>query len=154
MEVALTVRDLDFADLPDLDWSGGPEHLNAVAAALQDSLTGGVAMLGVALPNGRLIAKGGVDLRKHAGRGELWMLAVHEAWQSLGVGTLLIGALEDRVRQHGLGVARLGVEHDNPRAAALYRRLGYRAVGSELDGWPVAGGRTYITVCTILERSL
>ena len=35
----------------------------------------------------------------------------------------------------------------------LYRRLGYREVGSTLDVWPVAGGKTYVTVCTILERT-
>ena len=36
----------------------------------------------------------------------------------------------------------------------LYRRLGYREVGSTLDAWPVAGGKTYVTVCTIMERPL
>jgi ribosomal protein S18 acetylase RimI-like enzyme len=46
------------------------------------------------------------------------------------------------------------VEHDNPRARALYERIGYTEAGAALDSWPVAGGRTYVTACTIMERRL
>jgi len=46
------------------------------------------------------------------------------------------------------------VEHDNPRAAALYWRLGYRETGTVLDSWPVAGGRTYVTICTVMTKPL
>jgi ribosomal protein S18 acetylase RimI-like enzyme len=153
MQLALTVRDLGPEDLTDLEWSGGSEHLNAVAEALMATYTGDVVLLAVALDNGRLIGCGGADLRRHADAGTLWMLSVHETFQGLGVGTLLIRALEDRVRERGVPAVRLTVEHDNPRAAALYRRLGYREVGAAIESWPVSGGRTYVTVCTVLERS-
>jgi RimJ/RimL family protein N-acetyltransferase len=46
------------------------------------------------------------------------------------------------------------VEHDNPRARALYERLGYSEAAATLDSWPVAGGKTYVTACTIMERAL
>jgi ribosomal protein S18 acetylase RimI-like enzyme len=82
------------------------------------------------------------------------MLSVHEVLQGLGIGTGLIRALERRTVLATRGRARINVEHDNPRARTLYRRLGYREVGSTLDAWPVAGGKTYVTVCTILERDL
>ena len=49
---------------------------------------------------------------------------------------------------------RIGAEHDNPRAAALYRRLGYVAYGTELDSWSEGEGRTYVTVNTMLRRTL
>ncbi len=154
MELALTVRDLEPEDFGDLDWSGGAEHLTALAEALQASFVGEVVMMVVALPNGRLIANGGVDLRKSADAGVIWMLAVHETFQGMGVGTLLIGQLEQRVAAAGRTTARIEVEHDNPRAAALYRRLGYSEVGSSLDSWPTGGNRTYVTVCAVLERRL
>lgn len=154
MQLTLTVRDFQPEDLSDLDWSGGPEHVMAVAEAVEACSVGDVAMVAITLPNGRLIANGAVDFRKTAHAGELWMLSVHESFQGMGVGTHLIAALEDRVRQRGRGAARLGVEHDNPRAAALYRRLGYVEVGSVLESWPVAGGRTYVTVCTLMEHDL
>jgi ribosomal protein S18 acetylase RimI-like enzyme len=153
-ELALTVRDFEAEDLADLEWSGGPEHVNAVAEAVMASYQGQAVVLAVALPNGRLIANGVAYLRGYPDAAELLMLSVHETFQNLGVGTRLIAALEERVRDHGVTTARLGVEHDNPRAAALYRRLGYREVGSALDSWPVAGGRTYVTVTSVLERRL
>jgi ribosomal protein S18 acetylase RimI-like enzyme len=154
MQLALTVRDLEADDLTDLDWSGGAEHVRAVAEALTAAYQDEVVLLAVALGNGRLIAMGAADLRPYPGAGLLWMLSVHETFQNLGVGTWLVAELEDRLRTRGLATARLGVEHDNPRAARLYRRLGYREVGATLDSWPVAGGRTYVTVNALLERDL
>ena len=154
VKLRLDVRDLEPTDLGDLDWSGGAEHVRAMADALQASWTGELAALVVALPNGRLAATGVVDFRPEPAAGVLSMLAVHEHLQSLGLGTRLVTALEKRVRRRGLRRARMRVEHDNPRALALYRRLGYRPVDSCVESWPVAGGRTYVTVSTVLEHDL
>lgn len=152
--LALTVRDFEPQDLGDLDWSGGPEHLHAMAEALQASFSGDTDLLVITLANGRLVAAGAVDFSRYADAGRLWMLSVHETVQGLGLGTRLVGALEGRIVDRGLTLSRLGVEHDNPRAAALYRRLGYRDVGSSLDCWPIGGNQSYVTVCTLLERDL
>jgi len=154
MDVRLDFRDLEAADLSDLDWSGGPEHLRAVAVALEASYGGEVALLVGCLPNDRLIAMGGVDFRTLEDAGNIWMLAVNERFQSLGVGAQLIAALERKIIDHGRPLARMLVEHDNPRARALYERLGYSEAGATLDSWPVAGGKTYVTACTIMERRL
>jgi ribosomal protein S18 acetylase RimI-like enzyme len=56
-------------------------------------------------------------------------LAVHRALQSCGIGTILIEASEQRIRARGLHRAELGAEECNPRARALYERLGYIAYG-------------------------
>jgi ribosomal protein S18 acetylase RimI-like enzyme len=154
MDLRLSFRDLDAADLSDLNWSGGPEHIRAVAATLEASYAGEVALLVGFLRNDRLIAMGGVDFRGSVATGTIWMLAVHERFQSLGVGTQLIAALEQKIIDHGRPTARMLVEHDNPRARTLYERLGYSEAGAALDSWPVAGGRTYVTACTIMERRL
>jgi len=154
VKLRLTVRDLESSDLTHLDWSGGSQHVRAMAEALQASWGGDLAALVIALPNERLAAVGVVDFRPEPGAGVLSKLAVHEHLQSLGLGTRLVAALERRVRRHGLTLARLTVEHDNPRALALYRRLGYREVGSRLETWPVAGERSYVTVSRVLEHDL
>ena len=154
MDVRLTFRDLEAADLSDLDWSGGPEHIRAVAAALEASYAGEVELLVGFLPNDRLIAMGGVDFRLSEDAGNIWMLAVHERFQSLGAGAELIGGLEHKIIDHGRALARMLVEHDNPGARALYERLGYSEAGATLDSWTVAGGKTYVTACTIMERRL
>ena len=154
MELRLRLRDLEPADLSDLDWSGGPEHIGAVAAALEASYAGDVVVLVGCLSNDRLIAIGGVDFRPSEDAGTIWMLAVHERFQSMGAGAELITALEQKIIDHGRSLARMLVEHDNPKARALYERLGYAEAGAALDSWPVAGGRTYVTACTIMERRL
>jgi ribosomal protein S18 acetylase RimI-like enzyme len=141
-------------DLGDLEWSGGSEHITALADALQRSYAGEVDLVLVQTSNRLPVAVGAVDFTKHDDAGELWMLSVHEHWQSLGVGTVLITALEHRVRDRGLPRATLGVEHDNPRAAALYRRLGYRETGMVVEGWPIGGGRQYATVCFSMVKEL
>jgi GNAT superfamily N-acetyltransferase len=146
MELRLRFRDLEPTDLSDLDWSGGSEHLGAVAAALEACYAGDVVVLVGSLSNDRLIALGGVDFRPST--------AVHERLQSLGAGAELITALEQKIIDHGRSLARMLVEHDNPRARALYERIGYTEAGAALDSWPVAGGRTYVTACTIMERRL
>jgi RimJ/RimL family protein N-acetyltransferase len=50
------------------------------------------------------------------------------------------------------------VEHDNPRARALYERLGYVAYGSEPDEWDAeaADGRVvrHHTMCTLMRKPL
>src|SRR4029453_17975123 len=154
MDVRLSFRDLEPADLNDLDWSGGPEHIRAVAEALEASYAGEVALLGGCLPNERLVAIGGVDFRPSEDAGSIWMLAVHERFQSLGVGAELIAALERKIIDHGRPLARMLVEHDNPGARARYEGLGFSEVWPTLDSWPVAGGKTYVTACTIMERRL
>lgn len=117
----LQIRDLEPADLADLDWSGGPEHLRRLAESLGAAATGQVALLVGALPNARLIALGEVDFRIEAGVGTIGMLAVHETLQSLGVGTRLIAALEHRAAASGCHRVRLTVEQDNPRGGESVR---------------------------------
>jgi ribosomal protein S18 acetylase RimI-like enzyme len=49
--------------------------------------------------------------------------------RSQGLGTAIIRAAETLARDRGHGRIGLGVDDDNPRAAALYLRLGYQETG-------------------------
>lgn len=63
--------------------------------------------------------------------------------RSRGIGTALIRAAEQRVRDAGQDLIGLGVGDDNRRAAALYLRIGYRETNCRyLDRYTVldAGG--------------
>lgn len=150
----MTFRNLEPSDLADLDWTGGSEHLTAIAEQLPLMVTGEVEYLVGMLPNGRLIAAGGADLRPVVNAGVLWQLSVHPLLQGLGVGTAMIAELESRLRARGCTEARLTVEHDNPDALRLYRRLGYHEHGSAVESWLVAGKRRYVTVTTVLRKML
>lgn len=154
MEIPLTVRELDPAALPELDWTGSGAHLQAIARDLGRAAVGDVVQLVVAAANGSLVGFGAVDLTQGDSSGRLWMLSVRESWQSLGVGTLLIRELEQQIVARGRQRATIAVEHDNPRARDLYLRLGYRPVGTELDSWTTGLGQTYVTVTEVLHRDL
>ncbi len=159
--VELDVRAMDFDDLPGLDWSGSSAHLEALAEALVRVGAGDLDLVIITVgradhrgQSARSVACGAVEFVRHPGAGELSMLSVHPEWQSLGLGTILIGALEERIAARGRTFARMSVEHDNPRAAKLYRRLGYVADGERVEDWSVGGRRRYVTTCTTLVKEL
>jgi len=154
----LTVRDLTAADLPACRWSGGRTHLASIAGELDRAARSEAEYLAVCPPSGLPVALGGIDYVKIPGAGLLWQLAVHEALQSCGIGTILIQAAEQRIRSRGLRWAELGVEECNPRARALYERLGYVAYGSAPESWdedaPDGSVVRYQTVCTLMRKEL
>ena len=161
LPVQLDVRAMDFDDLSGLEWSGSSAHLQSLAEALVRAGEGelDLVIITVGRPDrpgqsSRSVACGAVEFVRHPDAGELSMLSVHPEWQSLGLGTILIGACEDRIAGRGRRFARMSVEHDNPRAAKLYRRLGYVADGERVEDWSVGGRRRYVTTCTTLVKEL
>jgi ribosomal protein S18 acetylase RimI-like enzyme len=104
------------------------------------------------------VALGGVDYARVARAGWLRQLAVHAALRSCGVGTLLIRAAEQRIRDRGLHRAELKAEECNPRARALYERPGYAAYGREPASWDTeatdGSSIRYETVCTLMRKEL
>jgi ribosomal protein S18 acetylase RimI-like enzyme len=156
--VPLTVRDLTAEDLPACSWSGTATHLASVARALERARLGEVDYLAACPPSGLPVALCGVDYARTPGTGTLWQLAVHGALQSCGIGTILIQAAEQRICARGLHRAELGVEECNPRARALYERLGYLTCGREPASWdeeaPDGSITRYETVCTLMRKEL
>jgi ribosomal protein S18 acetylase RimI-like enzyme len=156
--VALEVNDLTEADLANISWAGGSLHSKAVEEALHRVKDGQVEYLAVRAPGGYPVCIGGIDYQKTAGAGTLWQLSTHGELQSLGIGSMLIKAAEDRIRRRGLHTAELGVEDENYRARKLYERLGYVACGHEQDAWDEADEHgnvfTYHAECTVMRKSL
>ncbi|MEU9403906.1 GNAT family N-acetyltransferase [Streptomyces sp. NPDC048242] len=87
---------------------------------------------------------------------EIGGVAVLPEARSRGIGSGLIRACEELARERGLEVVGIGVAEDNPRAAALYARLGYRPVVEYADRYAYveADGRTRecVDMCTFLTR--
>lgn len=134
---ALRLDDLTEDDLSSLGWSGTPSHLVSVRRALDRVASGGVEYLVVRAPDGHPIAKAGIDYAANPGAGTLWQMATAHELQGRGIGTHLISVAESRIRERGLSVARLDAEDNNPRARALYERLGYRETGRRSAAWDV-----------------
>jgi ribosomal protein S18 acetylase RimI-like enzyme len=129
------VDDLRAEDLERIEWSGDNAHVRGVAAAIARVPAGEVEYLALRAPTGGPVAKGGINYAAHAGAGTIWQLATHPELQSLGLGTHLVGEAERRIRRRGLEWAVVGVEDNNPRARALYERLGYSAYAREATCW-------------------
>jgi ribosomal protein S18 acetylase RimI-like enzyme len=106
--IRLAVRDLEPGDLPSCAWSGRATHLAAIARALERARCGEVGYLAACPPSGLPLGLGGIDYAKTPGAGTIWMLEVHPALQSCGIGTVLIRAAEQRIRARGLHRAELG----------------------------------------------
>ncbi|NEE49004.1 GNAT family N-acetyltransferase, partial [Streptomyces sp. SID8455] len=132
--------------------------LVGVAGQLERARAGEVDYLAICPATDIPVAKGGIDYRIKEGVGTLWQLAVHPALQSCGIGTFLVEAAERRIRTRGLRQAELAVEESNPRARALYERLGYAAYDRRPDSWdeqaPDGSLRRYETTCTLMRKAL
>jgi len=156
--IPLLIRDLTPEDLPSCAWWVSAWDRARLATTLERARRGEVEYLAVCPPAGLPVALGGVDYTLTSGAGTLWQLAVHGALQSCGIGTLLIEAAEQRIRARGLHRAELGVEECNPRARALYERLGYVAYGRKPEAWDEQAEdgsvRRYETVCTLMRKEL
>ncbi|MFF3501605.1 GNAT family N-acetyltransferase [Streptomyces sp. NPDC003247] len=156
--VPVSVRDLLPRDLPACTWSGSATHLRHVERELTRAEAGEVDYLAVCTPADLPVAIGGIDYQASAQAGTLWQLAVFPALRSRGLGTLLVRAAEQRIRNRGLRRAELAVEENNPRARDLYERLGYAAYGREPDAWDEEGPdgaiRRHETMCVLMRRDL
>jgi ribosomal protein S18 acetylase RimI-like enzyme len=154
----LAVTDLVESDLRDIGWSGSPAHVRHVAKELDRVACGDAEYLAVRLPDGTPIAKGGIDFGERSDAGVIHQLATHRDLRGLGIGSRLVAAAEARIRARGLTMASLSVEHDNPRARALYERLGYIRCGERDASWEAQQEDgslfTYETVLTDMEKAL
>ncbi|MBS2554395.1 GNAT family N-acetyltransferase [Catenulispora sp. NL8] len=157
--IPIQVRDLTHADLPYCAWAGTSLHLRTVAKELERVAAGVAEYLAVCVAKTDApVAIGGIDYEQAVGSGTIHQLATMPALQSRGFGTALIEEAEQRIRHRGLTRAELCVEHDNPRAQALYERLGYVVFDNVLDGWDeekLDGTiRRYETMCAVLAKDL
>lgn len=122
----VVVRTAVPAELPVLDREL-PSGRNDVHAAFLARQAAGDAVYLVAWLGPVPVGTGVV--RWAGGRPEITNLQVPPERQGRGVGTALVRAAEDVVRSRGHAQVVIGVAEDNPRAAALYERLGYRDTG-------------------------
>jgi len=107
-------------------------HLDSDSAKVLVASTGPHRFLGTAV----------VFFRKRSGVARLYSIATHHAARGQGVGSALLGAVEQLARRRHCRALRLEVRADNPGAVRLYERLGYRRLAAlagyyedGADGW-------------------
>jgi len=135
LHVEVTLRRCVEADLPLLEWDGMfTAHREIIAEAWRRHRLGENVML-VAEAQRFPIGQIWVDLARKGAQsiGFLWALRVLPGFQGLGLGSRLLAAAERVILAHGLSIAEIGAERNNPGARRLYERCGYRAVAEELN---------------------
>jgi ribosomal protein S18 acetylase RimI-like enzyme len=146
LDLPVHIRLAERDDLDALEWFG---HQLSLRPHIEEVLARGdrdETELLVAVVNDFPVARLGIDYTRRPGRALLWSFAVIPNLQGLGIGTALVRDAESRLRKRGFTVVEIDAGKDNPRARALYERLGYRVAGERRDEWTYvdARGRTVV----------
>ena len=139
----LVIRPVTGADLTALEWDGEfTKYRRMYERLYQDSLAGRTLMWMIASPEGEMIGQAFVmlvsserDAADGILRAYIFAFRVKPAWRDLGVGTKLMGFIEDDLLRRGFRFVTLNVAKDNPGARRLYERLGYKVTGSKSGIW-------------------
>jgi ribosomal protein S18 acetylase RimI-like enzyme len=127
----IDVRRCRAEDLVDLEWYGLYRHHREIFENTFARHVSGENIMLVADLNAYPVGQAWIDLmkRRAEGIGYIWAVRVFPFLRGLGIGTELMYAAEQVVRENRLSVAEVGVEKDNIDARRLYERLGYRQCG-------------------------
>jgi ribosomal protein S18 acetylase RimI-like enzyme len=138
------VRPLEERDLKALEWDGTYLCFRRLFRQAFEDMCKGKRLLLVLekKPSGAIIGQIFIQWNSSDsrfadgwGRGYLYSLRVKPDFRGRGLGTQLIRAAESALQQKGMHTASIGVEKTNPRARALYERLGYRVVAEDPGRW-------------------
>jgi ribosomal protein S18 acetylase RimI-like enzyme len=148
VQLPVRVRAAVPGDVAALEWFGHQRHLLPHIGEILDRRERGEAELLVAEANGFPVGRIGVDFTRRPGKALLWSFAVIPNLQGLGIGTALIHAGEAVAAARGIATVEIDVGKDNPRAQALYERLGYEVAGEEQGTWSYVddAGNTVVVV--------
>jgi ribosomal protein S18 acetylase RimI-like enzyme len=143
-EKEFIVRLLEERDLSALEWDGTFLHFRRLFRQAYEDMRLGIRLMLVMehKPGGEIVGQiflqwNSSDPRFADGRqrGYLYSLRVKPAFQRRGLGTRLIRAAEDALRQRGMDTASIGVEKNNPDARSLYERNGYHVIAEDPGCW-------------------
>lgn len=139
----LVIRKVTEPDLTALEWEGAYLHYRRMYAGIYRAACSGTTLMWlVETAQGALVGQAFVmlvstDKSAADGRERAYVFAfrVKPAWRNQGVGAYLMEFIEDDLRKRGFKTVTLNVAKDNPGALRLYRRLGYRVIGSKPGVW-------------------
>ena len=137
LALPVTVRHACADDLRPLEWFGLITPYREIVEAYFAEAQNTPNVFLVALSNEFPVGQVWANMVKFGDQqiGEISALRVIPNLQKLGIGSLLVHAAEDAIRQHGFHTAQLNVSLENPNARRLYDRLGYTVVDEETVNW-------------------
>jgi ribosomal protein S18 acetylase RimI-like enzyme len=139
----LVIRQVSEVDLPALEWEGEYLKYRRMFASLyKESLSGRTLLWVATLPEEACIGQAFVMLKSSERetadghqRAYLFAFRVKPAWRNRGIGRVIMDFVESDLRDRGFKFITLNVAKDNLDALRLYKRLGYRVIGSRSGNW-------------------
>lgn len=138
----VTIRSVQEADLPALEWDGQYRHYRRVFRQTFEETRQGKRLMLAAVIAGEIIGQIFVQLTGNNSllvdgkqRGYLYALRVKPHWQRRGVGRQLIRAGEAELARRRYCIAVIAAAKNNPAARRLYERLGYRVFAEDPGLW-------------------
>jgi ribosomal protein S18 acetylase RimI-like enzyme len=130
-------------DLPALEWDGEYTKFRRMYASLyRDAQAGRALMWMIETQTGEMVGQAFVLLRSGetaAADGErrayVFSFRIKDEYRNQGVGTYLMGFVQEDLRERGYKFVTLNVAKDNLDALRLYKRLGYKVIGSHPGKW-------------------
>lgn len=130
----VAIRVVVRSDLDGLREWYGPQRDDSFRRSFERHRAGEVVYL-VAELDGVTVGHLGIDLVRTPDVAWLWQFGVREPLQGRGIGSEMVRYAEEVARERSYHVAEIAAETDNPRARALYERLGYTLRGEEDGEW-------------------
>ena len=133
--VCVRMRALRETDSHALEWQGGADLRRWYAAQWRSHHAGDIFVI-IADLEGFPIGQSAIHWNgktTHPYIPDIQSLRVFGAFRGRGIGSLLLTASEDLVRERGFARVSLSVAIDNPRARTLYERSGYVVTGEPYD---------------------
>lgn len=139
----LIIREVTEADLPALEWEGEfIKYRRMFANLYKESQAGRTLLWVVTLASGEMLGQAFVMLKsteRAAADGQdrayIFAFRVKPEWRSQGIGKTLMQFIETDLKKRGFKFITLNVAKDNHKALQLYKRLGYRVIGSQPGIW-------------------
>lgn len=139
----LKIRQVTKEDLAALEWDGEYSKYRRMYASLyRDTQAGRALMWMVETQAGEMVGQAFVLLRsgeRAAADGEkrayVFSFRIKPDYRNQGIGTYLMGFIQADLRERGYKFITLNVAKDNPDALRLYKRLGYKVIGSHPGKW-------------------
>ncbi len=153
------------ADLPKLEWGGQYTHFREIfRRTFQEQQHRRRLMLVAAVsdyPIGQVFiqfSSGDLSFADGHDRAYLYSLRVMEPFQRNGLGTRLVQAAEDLLRERGFHWTTIAAARDNPGAQRLYQRLGYKIFTEDPGRWEYVDHegklRTVVEPCYVMEKRI
>jgi ribosomal protein S18 acetylase RimI-like enzyme len=137
------IRQAEKGDLADLEWNGEYKHFRRLYVDTYMMVEQGAAVIWIAESNGSgLIGQCFVSLKRNRPeladgivRAYIYGFRVKPEYRSRGIGTRIMYAIEDDLRNRGFQQVTLNVGQDNHNARCFYERLGYIVVSADPGYW-------------------